>query len=42
MVAQKNKIDAINKLIKKQIELSIGQYAKKQNINIFDPVREIL
>lgn len=40
MVAQKNKIDAINRLIKKQIELSIGQYAKRQNINIFDPVRE--
>lgn len=40
MVAQKNKIDTINKLIKKQIELSIGQYAKRQNINIFDPVRE--
>lgn len=42
MVAQRNKINAINKQIKKQIELSIGKYAKSQKINIFDPVREDL
>lgn len=42
MVAQKAKIDTINKQIKKQIELSIGKYAQTQKINIFDPVREDL
>lgn len=42
MVAHKNKIDAINKQIKNQIILTIGQQAKTQNINIFDPVRESL
>lgn len=42
MIAQKAKIDTINKQIKKQIELSIGKYAKSQKINIFDPVREEL
>lgn len=40
MVAQKNKINTINAQIKKQIELSIGKYAKNQKINIYDPVRE--
>lgn len=40
MIAQKNKINTINKQIKRQVELSIGQYAKSQKINIFDPVRE--
>lgn len=42
MVAQKAKIAAINKQIKKQIELSVGKYAQSQKINIFDPVREDL
>lgn len=42
MVAQKAKIAAINKQIKKQIELSVGKYAQAQKINIFDPVREDL
>ncbi len=42
MVAQKNKINTINKQIKNQITLSIGNYAKSQKINIFDPVREDL
>lgn len=42
MIAHKNKIAVINKQIKKQIELSLGRYAKSQNINIFDPVREDL
>lgn len=40
MTAHKNKIDTINKQIKKQMELSIGKYAQTQKINIFDPVRE--
>lgn len=40
MTAHKNKIDTINKQIKKQMELSIGKYAQSQKINIFDPVRE--
>lgn len=39
MIAQKNKIAAINKQIKNQITLSIGKYAKNQKINIFDPTR---
>lgn len=40
MVAHKNKISTINQQIKKQIILSLGQYAQSQKINIFDPVRE--
>jgi len=40
IIAQKNKIAAINKQIKNQVTLSIGKYAKSQKINIFDPVRE--
>jgi len=39
MLAQKDKISAINKQIKAQIKLSIGKYAKDQKINIFDPTR---
>jgi len=42
IIAQKNKIAAINKQIKNQIALSIGKYAKNQKINIFDPVRSQL
>lgn len=39
IIAQKNKIAAINKQIKNQITLSIGKYAKNQKINIFDSTR---
>lgn len=39
MVALKNKINIINDQIKKQVELSIGSYAKREEVNIFDPVR---
>ena len=42
MVAQKNKIAAINSQIKDQIKLSLGKYAKNKGINIFDSVREQL
>ncbi|HBG49617.1 MAG TPA: hypothetical protein DDW90_08990 [Cyanobacteria bacterium UBA9971] len=42
MIAQKNKITAINAQIKDQIKLSLGKYAKNKGINIFDPVREKL
>lgn len=42
MIAQKNKIDAINNQIKDQIKLSLGKYAKSKGINIFDPVRQQL
>ena len=42
MIAQKNKISAINAQIKDQIKLSLGKYAKNKGINIFDPVRENL
>ena len=42
MIAQKNKITAINAQIKDQIKLSLGKYAKNKGINIFDPVRERL
>lgn len=37
MIAHKNKINAINEQIKKQIQLSIGKSTPK--INVFDPVR---
>lgn len=40
MIAHKNKINAINEQIKKQMQISIGKYAASQKINIFDPVRE--
>ncbi|MEI8388560.1 MAG: Wzz/FepE/Etk N-terminal domain-containing protein [bacterium] len=42
MIAQKNKIAAINSQIKDQIKLSLGKYAKNKGINIFDSVREQL
>lgn len=40
MIAHKNKINAINEQIKKQIQLSIGRYSANQKVNIFDPVRQ--
>ncbi|GBF22943.1 lipopolysaccharide biosynthesis protein [Candidatus Gastranaerophilus sp. (ex Termes propinquus)] len=39
MVAQKARIDEINRQIKNQIETSIGKQTRS-NINIYDPVRE--
>ena len=42
MVAQKTKIDTINKQIKEQVRLTVGKYTSSHGINIYDPVRSEL